>query len=834
MATTYTVKKGDTLSKIAKANGTTVDALAKLNNIKNVNLIYVGQVLKLSGTPDTVPATTAGRAIITSCGLQADTDRTVFAIWTWDKHSQTEHYLYRWWYKASDGIAILGIETTTTQTHCTWNAPSNAVEVWCHVKPVSKTHKPDGKTDVAYFTLANINDGWSDAKGWNFSDNPPSAPTGLSVSITDYELLAVLNGLDVNADSIYFEVQRRAPSSTSFSKCNEATCSIKNEGTYVRCSWIIEAGYEYQVRCRSVRGSLTSDWTYSDIISGKPASSSGITTCQAASETSVYLAWGAVRNATGYEIEYATKKEYLGNSNQSSTQPVNSDEGTSYTLGGLESGQEYFFRVRAKQGDLTSEWSSVKSTTLGKKPEAPTTWSSTTRAIVGETVTLYWVHNASDGSSQTFAELELVINGVTTTKTIPNTTNEDEKDKTSHYPISTSGYAEGASIKWRVRTAGVLQSKYGAWSVQRTIEVYAPVSLSLVLLDDNHEPTSILESFPVRISTSVGQTLQTPIGYHVAIIANETYDTVDDIGNDRIVGKGEEVYSKYFNNSSGSFSVDLSAGDVNLHNNISYTIKCVVSMNSGLTSTASMIFYVKWTDMAYAPSAEIGIDKNTYTAIIRPYCEDENGDIIEGVTLAVYRREFDGSYTEIMRGLENSKNTFTTDPHPALDFARYRIVATTVDTGSVSYSDLVGYPVGGDAVIIQWSETWTNFNVSSDGGVLATPNWAGSMLKLPYNVDISDKNTPDVTMVNYIGRKYPVSYYGTHIGSTSTWKVDIPATDKETLYALRRLSVWMGDVYVREPSGTGYWANVTVNYSQTHCETIIPVTINVTRVEGGV
>ena len=833
MAATYTVQKGDTLSKIAKANGTTVDALAKLNNISNVNLIYVGQVLKLSGTADAIPATTAGRAIITSCGLQADTDRTVFAIWTWDKHSQTEHYLYRWWYKAADGIAILGIETTTTQMHCTYNALSNAVEVWCHVKPVSKTHKPDGKTDVAYFTLANINDGWSDAKGWNFSDNPPSAPGGLSVSVTDYELLVVIDGLDVNADSIYFEVERRAPSSTSFSKCNEATCSIKNEGTYVRCSWIIEAGYEYRVRCRSVRGSLTSDWTYSEIISGKPASSSGITTCRAASDTSVYLAWGAVRNATGYEIEYATEKEYLGNSNQSSIQPVESDAGTSYTLGGLESGQEYFFRVRAKQGDLTSEWSSIKSVIIGKKPEAPTTWSSTTRASVGETVTLYWVHNASDGSSQTFAELELIINGVTTTKTIQNTTDEDEKDKTSYYPISTSGYAEGATIKWRVRTAGVLQSDYGAWSTQRTIEVYAPVSLSLLLLDNDHEPTSILESFPVRISTSVGQTLQTPIGYYVAIIANETYDTVDDIGNDRIVGKGEEVYSKYFNSSSSNFSIDLSAGDVNLHNNISYTIKCTVAMNSGLTSTESMMFYVKWTDMAYAPSAEIGIDKNTYTAIIRPYCEDENGDIIEGVTLAVYRREFDGSYTEIIRGLENSKNTFTTDPHPALDFARYRIVATTVDTGSVSYSDLVGYPVGGDAVIIQWSETWTNFNVSSDGGVLATPNWGGSMLKLPYNVDISDKNTPDVAMVSYVGRKYPVSYYGTQIGSTSTWKVDIPATDKETLYALRRLSVWMGDVYVREPSGSGYWANVTVNYSQTHCATVIPVTINVTRVEGG-
>lgn len=44
---TYTVVKGDTLSKIAKVNGTTVDTLIKLNEIKNKNLIYAGQVIKL-------------------------------------------------------------------------------------------------------------------------------------------------------------------------------------------------------------------------------------------------------------------------------------------------------------------------------------------------------------------------------------------------------------------------------------------------------------------------------------------------------------------------------------------------------------------------------------------------------------------------------------------------------------------------------------------------------------------------------------------------------------------------------------------------------------------
>lgn len=47
---TYTVKKGDTLSAIAKAHGTTAEALASANGIKNPNLIYVGRVLRIPET----------------------------------------------------------------------------------------------------------------------------------------------------------------------------------------------------------------------------------------------------------------------------------------------------------------------------------------------------------------------------------------------------------------------------------------------------------------------------------------------------------------------------------------------------------------------------------------------------------------------------------------------------------------------------------------------------------------------------------------------------------------------------------------------------------------
>jgi len=48
--TTYTVVPGDTLGSIARRFGTTFQAIAAANGIANPNLIYVGQVLNISGT----------------------------------------------------------------------------------------------------------------------------------------------------------------------------------------------------------------------------------------------------------------------------------------------------------------------------------------------------------------------------------------------------------------------------------------------------------------------------------------------------------------------------------------------------------------------------------------------------------------------------------------------------------------------------------------------------------------------------------------------------------------------------------------------------------------
>ena len=947
MANTYTVKKSDTLWAIAASklgSGTKYQELAKWNNIPNPNLIYVGQVLTLEKPSSTSSSTTkktnnSNQVKIKQFGLQSNVDNSLFVTWDWSRNN-TDKYRVIWKYKTSDDVWFVGDDSETSYKYSTYSIPSNATQVAVKVKPIAKTYK-SGDKEVPHWKAD-----WTDYKRWYKKDSPPATPTeSIKVEINNYRLTATIESMTFDPlnepTHIKFEIVRN-----NTAKYNTGTAKINKTYNRVSYNCAVDPGYEYRVRCKAVRGKLESDWTdLTDPVGTIPATPKGITVCRAASKTSVYLEWSSVKTAKSYNIEYATKKEHFDSSNQ--TTSVNGIENTHYELGGLTSGSEYFFRVQAVNDTGVSAWSGIKSTVIGVKPSPPTTWSSTTTAIAGEPVTLYWVHNTEDGSSQTEAKIELVIDGVTQPAiTVYNSTNEEDKDKTSSYIINTTRYVEGTSIVWRVKTRGVT-SDYSDWSIDRTIDVYAPPTIALSVTDVNGNSLQTLHSFPFYISGTPGPNTQIPIGYHVTITANESYETVDNLGNPKTISEGESLYSKYFD-ISNPLVLELSAGHVDLENGVDYTLTVTVAMDSGLSAESSVEFTVSWSEESYTPNAEIAIDKETLVANIRPYCEeretvcykvnrssntftlagsidinntviedvytttgetvylgkvsassyiyycvsyvDSNGNpinpryntvsnssntytktsvvvnpvniqpvftdtdkevslgrmngtviyycmydestLIDGVTLSVYRREFDGRFTELATGINNTAITFVTDPHPALDYARYRIVARVESTGAVSYYDMPGHPVGEKAVIIQWKEEWSNFDIT-DNGELFEPPWTGSMLRLPYNIDVADTNLPDVALVNYIGRSHPVSYYGTQLGQTSTWNVVIESDDKETLYALRRLSIWMGNVYVREPSGSGYWANIKVSFSQKHRDLTIPVTLNITRVEGG-
>lgn len=972
------VIKGDTLSEIAEsyygnASRETYMQLASINGIKNPDLIYVGEKIYFSKKASSSASSDTEKVTIKRFGLQADIDNVLFVTWDWPKASETAEYKVDWDYYTANKQWFHGSDSSVTVTQNTYSIPSNAKQVRVRIKPIAKTKEEGGEENTPWEAK------WS---AWTEQTKHtvqyiPKAPANLDVKLEGLTLTATVSNLDDDPTIIKFELVTNDSTAKEMGRASVSTATAS-------CTCTVKAGNRYKVRCQAYKNGVWGDWSnYSQNFETIPSTPSKFTKCEAKSDDAtgtpgVYLEWSKVTNAESYEIQYTTKKSYFDTSDQVTT--VTTGEGnTRMITSGITNGTEYFFRIRAKNKQGESGWSEVSSAIIGTGPAAPTTWSSTTTVVTGDPLTLYWVHNSEDGSSQVSANIELYVNGehtYTITSNLKDTTetyvvkNEldgaeesytieyqtpEDTNKTRSYSVKTVNddgtpvYPEGVKIGWRVRTMGIA-NVYGDWSIVREVEVYAQPTVDFnlyknesnedligstvfykVTLDSasgsfiltNERLVAIngtriedgfteddeqvyegeideipvyyveryldtVESLPLKVRAVAGPDTQIPISYHLTIKANEPYETVDNVGNIVFVNEGDVVFSKHYDIST-VLETELSASDLTLENGMTYTITCTVSMDSGLTAEESIDFTVAWGVQEYTPNAEIIIDNDTYSAYIKPYCmayrttyhkvnyqnslyvateevidslygEEINSVTttgekvfsgvtadgeevyfctvtestrIEDVLLSVYRREYDGTFTELIRDLDGADNSFITDPHPALDYARYRIVATSKTTGSVIYNDLPGHPVGEKALIIQWEEAWSMFDTGGNEDALSTPPWTGSLLRLPYNIDISYKYSSDTSLVGYIGRKHPVAYYGTQVGETATWSVAIDKNDEETIYALRRLSNWMGNVYVREPSGSGYWANVKVSFNTKHKSVTMPVTIEVTRVEGG-
>lgn len=922
------VESGDTLSEITlkhlgSASPATYNKVAAINGINDPDVIHIGQKIYLtsSGSSSSSSSSSGNQFKIVACAPISDNERMMHAEWTWALESQTESYKVLWTYKTGNGIEMEGSSEEIDIDHdypslsrmSTFEIPTNARVIYFRVKPISKTY--GDKNEKKYFP----------DQSWSYDDYivaevleaPGSAP---NVELENGVITMSLSDINITgADSIIFQITR---DNSGAGVDSWQAQPVKIETGWASVTYQTAPGHLYKARCKAYNSTdgAVSPWTeYTENISSIPPTPSGFTSIRATSANSIRLSWEAVATAKSYDIEYATEKEKF-----EQTPGADSKEGITdlyCELAGLESGKEYFFRIRAvndsNDNGGKSKWSEISDgRVIGTAPSAPTTWSSTTTATKGETVILYWVHNSEDGSRETYADIELYVDEtLVPMEPIENTASEDDDTTIHTYELDTSEFSEGCKITWRVRTMGIDKGTdgdgeggWGDWSDPREIDVYEAPTLEMRIIGSQDD---VVTGFPFIIHAIAGPSSsnQTPTGFYVSISSNQAYDTVDSLGNPRTVSEGEIMYSKYFNAfddsmgenatingvpveiTPGELLVVFDPGNIDLASSMSYTATCTVSMDSGLTAEKSVSFTVSWEEVSYVPDAQVTIDHDNLTATIRPYCTDRRivwykVELVNGVYtrtdeslgyvycnsssigqtpdgervfqgtdatgetvkfvrvtesypvsdmyMTVYRREYDGKFTKINeQPLDAAKNTAVTDPHPALDYARYRIVATSKSTGAVGYVDISGEKVGCPAIVIQWAEAWTNFEVEEDD-ILTPPSWSGSLLKLMYNVDVNENNSPNVSFIEYIGREHPVSYYGTQLGESATWNVSVPKYDKETIYALRRLAKWMGDVYVREPSGVGYWANITVSFAQTHCEPVVPVTFTIKRVEGGV
>lgn len=346
--------------------------------------------------------------------------------------------------------------------------------------------------------------------------------------------------------------------------------------------------------------------------------------------------------------------------------------------------------------------------------------------------------------------------------------------------------------------------------------------------------SGIMETFPILFAAYAEPKSVKILQWYVEVSSNETYEYIDYDGEIKHVHAGEIVYSKIvdpttFDGHDTWLGLILNPKDIKLEDDKSYHVTYKVIATSGLYDTVEFNMVTKFKQYDVDVALDTKFNPTDFSMTLYPSVSSSTPCVLD-----VYRMNYDGSFTQIGASSHSSKPSNLVDMYPSLKIATYRLVATVDATGQQFYVDMqedVEDLAGMTGIIIQWDSRWRSFYDNEDDNPVV-PLTSGSKIILYFNIDTTEKVEKDVTLVSYIGRENPVAYYGTQKKESGSWKADIPADDEELLFQLRRLSRYKGDCYVREPSGIGYWATVNVDMSTTHQDVIIPVSIEVTRVEG--
>lgn len=763
-------------------------------------------------------------------GIQAGTARTVYASWNKISLKKMNGYAVTWEYWVyGNNVWFSGSSSTTTATNATYSPPANATIVKVLVKP-----NPANK---ASWKGANVGAQINVPQAG--TDTTPSAPSNVEIDIREM----TPSGLNIVATvSNYQNEHSNGWLRIQIVKNDEilaAEADVDNKYGVASLSWPYGeiGGVRYKARALAWgKNGEQSAWSnYSANKYSKPLQAE-IKALNTITFGTVDVTWNALQGADSYTVQY-TNETIDGvpvfDTGSSAVQEQSGITATHFPASGLSVEEDkyvWYFRLKGVGEGGDGDWSEIKSVPVGKKPDIPTVWSYTTIGKIGEDIVFNWTHSSEDGSKQTGAKVGIKINNGE--ETIIDTITTE-----TSYSFKTSNLQDSDKISWRVCTRGVqgIAEEWSDWSEYREVVVYYPPAVTFsVGVVDAEEIYAVVKQFPIKINISSTPVTQTPVAYTVSITSKEEYDISGADGVEVHVNIGQEIYSNYIASSSHQLSLELNPGDLYLNEGSIYDVAISVAMQNGLTGESTNAFKAKWEVPKWSPDADISINKNNLTALVRPYCSDEWGfEYRKGFTLAIYRIDYDSHLTLIKSNISAGSNDTVSDIHPSLDYARYRIVATDLKTGVVSYTDPEPMPVNAGCAVIQWEGEVRSFFVDPEDFDDVINDWSGTVLKLPYNIDVSDDVSPDVSLIEYIGRRHPVSYYGTQEGSTSRWNAEIPKGDVDTLAKIRALAIYPGDVYVREPYGTGYWANVKVSYNIAHSKASIPVTLTIARVEGG-
>lgn len=780
-----------------------------------------------------------------------------YEYWTGSYKKSGSNYTEVWSNAGTTDYSVAASELLNKKAYrVSWTAPNNALKARARVLPVAQKDK---KGNAKYKGAK-----WSAKKAVDFRlDALPAPSISVSFNADTSEATVSVTSNDVDAKTC----QILAYNAAKTRKYNSGNVALSNGGYTVKKG--VDAGetWTFQALVRSHEEKKASPWAYAAPVIAKPSAPT-LKTVAANGDDGIKATYSSVA-CQSYTVEYVADSYAYFNSNREAVRTVTGVGGTTFIQTGLELGHKWFVRVRAVNQSGEGPWSTEEiSAKLVLNPDVPTTYDTDPSYKRSDSVRMRWTHNCEGNSEQSAAQVAMKLS----TQTDAQATLYSVSPGTDMFLVRPlSGYADNSVVQWRVQTKGN-RSEWSEWSVWRQFAVYDLPSVTCSLSQNGEfvlVPTSeegysskqpneegwyeyseengyystedvsvvtgkeyyrfdgtgtseastvgnALRSIPllVRMESQGGGGI--PVGYHLTIMASEgySYEAVD--GTTVMVPEGAIVYQKDYSTNERSFDAEIGV-EAGFQDGASYIVVVEVAMNSGLHATSTecpldIDFNAKMPD----PEGTITFAPDDLLAEVRCACYDEiDGPddtyekvLVDDVDLSVYRINADGSVTLVQSELPNTGHASVVDPHATFGKCQYRILVRSLLTGQSVYSDEEADSPH-STCCVQWDESWSEYVESEEDEPGAMQTYTGNRIDGLYNLNLDESGSMQSEDAEYIGRKHPVSYYGTQRGHSASYRVDFPKTDLETLSKCRRLMDYPGDAYVREPSGLGFWAHIS-------------------------
>ncbi len=355
----------------------------------------------------------------------------------------------------------------TTDTFARFSTGDRKCQLSCDVYAVTDTGSGTGSAIMTY-------------------DIPhlPKTPTGLTATrVSD-------NQIDLSWTN---------PSTSYYAFCLEVSI---DGGAWSQCWYYNGAGYptsysytaatadhSYRFRCRTEYMDAFSAYSSeTSLITMSPMPPQSITTAAVAGGTDIAVTLdNASAVATSLEWEVSTDGKATWSAG--STSPVAGTPVTSFTATGI-TGTAYI-RVRNVNSTGSSAWLVSEAVTTICPPAAPTIVAPTGSIvnIADGSMTIEWLFNSLDGSTQTAYEAQLTKNGGTTA-TVSGTT-------AHKLTITFSGLSpnSGDTLAVKVRTKGA-DANWSDWSSTKTVTLYTPPTLSIT------SPGATVTGMPISVAAT--------------------------------------------------------------------------------------------------------------------------------------------------------------------------------------------------------------------------------------------------------------------------------------------------------------------------------------------